>query len=167
MKEKRKVILVVILSLIIGFFLGDKYAQYQLHCQAVEYQKLQQQAEIASKEKEEKAIEISSKGVTENTEDASLNVVTDEKSIKEQTTTSTQNVEKKNENRAEQTEMINLNTADKHTLMQLTGIGEVKAEAILAYRAQQGKFYSIEELMNVKGIGEKTFEKNKKRLCVE
>lgn len=52
---------------------------------------------------------------------------------------------------------INLNTATKEDLMTLNGIGEVLAERILAYREQYGGFDSVEELMQVEGIGEKRF----------
>ena len=58
-------------------------------------------------------------------------------------------------------EVIHLNTATKEQLMTLSGIGEVKAEAIIAYREEKGMFDSIEELKNISGIGEKTFEKIK------
>ena len=53
---------------------------------------------------------------------------------------------------------ININTADKETIMLLPGIGEVLAERILAYRAEQGDFTAIEGLLNVEGIGEKRIE---------
>ena len=45
--------------------------------------------------------------------------------------------------------------------MTLDGIGEVKAIAIIAYREENGGFNSIEEIKNISGIGEKTFEKIK------
>ena len=54
---------------------------------------------------------------------------------------------------------ININTADAILLQQLTGVGPVTAQKIVDYREQNGKFKSPEELMNVSGIGEKTFEK--------
>ena len=52
---------------------------------------------------------------------------------------------------------ININSADKETLMTLPGIGEAKADAIIAYREKTGGFSSAEELMNVEGIAEKLY----------
>lgn len=63
--------------------------------------------------------------------------------------------------------IINLNTASLTELMTLSGIGEVKAQAIIDYRDKNGAFCSIEEIMNVSGIGSKTFEKIKDRITVE
>lgn len=54
---------------------------------------------------------------------------------------------------------INLNTADSTTLQQLNGVGPATAEKIISYRETTGKFKKIEDLKNVSGIGEKTFEK--------
>ena len=56
---------------------------------------------------------------------------------------------------------INLNTATVDQLMTLPGIGQKTAERILEYRTKSGGFKKIEELMNVKGIGEKSFLKIK------
>ncbi|MBC8531027.1 ComEA family DNA-binding protein [Gehongia tenuis] len=64
-------------------------------------------------------------------------------------------------------EKININTAGKEQLMELPGIGEVKAEAIIAYRESSGGFHAVEELLNVKGIGEKTLEKLKPLVSIE
>lgn len=61
---------------------------------------------------------------------------------------------------------VNLNTATREELMTLSGIGEVKAEAILAYRLENGAFQSVEELLEVSGIGEKTLEKLRAQVCV-
>lgn len=58
-----------------------------------------------------------------------------------------------------QTEPININTATSRELQSLSGIGEVKARAIVDYRNEHGFFASVDELINVKGIGEKTLEK--------
>lgn len=60
------------------------------------------------------------------------------------------------QNQMQQTK-ININTASKEELMLLDGIGEVMAERILAYRTEHGAFESIEQLQEIKGIGEKTY----------
>lgn len=67
----------------------------------------------------------------------------------------------------EQSEKINLNTATIDELMELSGIGRSYAGRIIEYRETQGFFSHIEELKNVKGIGDKIFEKNKSRITVE
>ena len=59
---------------------------------------------------------------------------------------------------------INLNTADAGQLSTLSGIGQSKAEAIIAYREEHGDFASIEEIMNVEGIKEGTFSKIKDKI---
>jgi len=60
---------------------------------------------------------------------------------------------------------VDINSADKAELMTLKGIGEKRAEAILAYRASHC-FESIEELTAIKGIGKKFIERNAKNLTV-
>jgi competence protein ComEA len=63
---------------------------------------------------------------------------------------------------------VNVNTADAEALSsELSGIGQSKAEAIVAYREQHGPYMKIEDLTNVKGIGVGTIERNKTRLTVE
>lgn len=55
---------------------------------------------------------------------------------------------------------VNINTADAATIAtSLSGIGQRKAEAIVAYRNEHGPFKSIDDLVNVKGIGAKTLER--------
>ena len=53
---------------------------------------------------------------------------------------------------------VNINTADAVELQTLNGIGEKKAEKIIQYREENGSFQSTDELKNVSGIGDKTFE---------
>ena len=62
---------------------------------------------------------------------------------------------------------VNINRASKETLMTLPGIGEAKAEAILAYRQAEGDFESPEALMNVPGIKEGVFAKIKDRIAID
>lgn len=63
---------------------------------------------------------------------------------------------------------VNINQADAATLQrELNGIGAVKAQAIVAYREANGPFASLDELLEVKGIGASTLEKNRARLSLE
>ena len=57
----------------------------------------------------------------------------------------------------EGTDRVELNTADKAALETLPGVGPRTAELIIEYRAENGGFEKIEDLMNVRGIGERTF----------
>ncbi len=61
---------------------------------------------------------------------------------------------------------INLNSATVDQLQDLPGIGRATAERILEYRQKNGGFKKVEELMNVKGIGEKSFLKLKPLIVV-
>ena len=62
---------------------------------------------------------------------------------------------------------VNLNTADADTLKTLSGIGEAKAQAIIAWREENGRFSSIEDIMQVPGIKESTFVKFKDKVTIE
>ena len=62
--------------------------------------------------------------------------------------------------------LININTADKTTLMELPGIGEVYAQSIIDYRQSAGAFQKIEDIKNVSGIGDGKFQKIKDRIAV-
>ncbi len=66
----------------------------------------------------------------------------------------------------EETE-LDLNSATKEQFMSLPGVGDVLAQRIVDYRAEHGEFHSIEELKNVSGIGDKTFQALKDRIKVE
>ena len=63
--------------------------------------------------------------------------------------------------------LVNINTADKTRLMTLPGIGETRAEAIIAWREQNGSFQTPEEIMQVSGIKEAAYEKIKRLITVE
>ena len=62
---------------------------------------------------------------------------------------------------------ININTANAEQLATLPGIGTVKAEAIIKYRKDNGRFKSINELKDVKGIGDKMIEKISPEVTIE
>ncbi|CAI8854275.1 ComEA family DNA-binding protein [Pseudomonas chlororaphis] len=68
---------------------------------------------------------------------------------------------------AEQAGKIDLNTADAAALQrELSGIGAVKAQAIVKYRESNGPFTSVDELLEVKGIGKAILESNREKLKV-
>ena len=62
--------------------------------------------------------------------------------------------------------VVNLNTATATQIATLPGVGEKAAQRIIEYREKNGGFKKIEELMNVKGIGEKSFLKLKPLITV-
>lgn len=61
---------------------------------------------------------------------------------------------------------VSLNSATLEQLQQLSGVGQKKAQAIIDYRQKNGKFKSVEELDQVKGIGPALMEKNRARLAL-
>ncbi|WNF57352.1 helix-hairpin-helix domain-containing protein [Pseudomonas sp. SG20052] len=62
---------------------------------------------------------------------------------------------------------VDLNSADAATLQrELSGVGEAKAKAIVAYREGNGPFSSVDELLEVKGIGKAILDKNREKLGV-
>ncbi|MDZ5712289.1 helix-hairpin-helix domain-containing protein [Jeotgalibacillus haloalkalitolerans] len=63
-----------------------------------------------------------------------------------------------------QSDKININRATQTELESITGIGPSKATAIIQYREENGPFKSIEDIMNISGIGEKTFDKLKESI---
>ncbi len=63
------------------------------------------------------------------------------------------------------TTLVNINSATKSELMTLPGIGDVRAESIIKYR-EESSFKKIEDLMNISGIGEKTFDALKELITI-
>lgn len=63
-------------------------------------------------------------------------------------------------------EKVNINTAGVDELVTLPGIGKAYAERIVEYRQKNGPFKKVEDVLNVRGIGEKTFERIRERLTI-
>ena len=61
---------------------------------------------------------------------------------------------------------VDINTADKETLMSLRGVGEAFAERIIEYREENGGFKAVQELTNIRGIGQTLVEKNREMLTI-
>ena len=68
---------------------------------------------------------------------------------------------------AAETQQVNINTATVQELSQLKGVGPAYAAKIVAYREANGPFEKSEDIMQVPGIGTKTFEVNKDRIMVD
>ncbi len=63
---------------------------------------------------------------------------------------------------------VNINTADAETLAnELNGVGMKKAESIIEYRKQHGPFKSVEQLLEVKGIGPAIIDKNRENILLK
>lgn len=62
--------------------------------------------------------------------------------------------------------LININLATKEELMKLNGVGEAKAELIINYRQSKGGFRDIKDIMKIKGIKQKFFDKIKDKICI-
>jgi competence protein ComEA len=63
--------------------------------------------------------------------------------------------------------VVNVNTATAEELVRLPGIGDAKARAILDYRKEKGAFKSVEQLREVKGIGDAALERLRPHLSIE
>lgn len=96
-------------------------------------------------------------------ENTSALAVTSEKAVKTTVTAKAEKIEKAAKNSTQTTAFdnfpININTADAQTLMNIPGIGQAKANEIVAYRNANGNFSCAEDLLNVYGISEATLEK--------
>lgn len=65
-----------------------------------------------------------------------------------------------------QAEKVNINSATVDELVSLPGIGPSYAQRIVEYREKNGPFKKVEDLLNVRGIGEKTFERIRDRITI-
>ncbi|ODN31104.1 ComEA family DNA-binding protein [Fervidobacterium thailandense] len=89
--------------------------------------------------------------------------------VTETTTTKKEEMTSYNQNNTTNygSQLLNINTATVSELEKLPGIGPTKAAEIIRYRTENGPFKSVDELLNVKGIGPKTLEKIRPLVCAK
>ncbi|MGX9418179.1 ComEA family DNA-binding protein [Vibrio sp. WJH972] len=106
----------------------------------------------------EKSTKSSTKSTKSTTKSTSSNKSTN--STKKSTKSTTKSTASKSPKKAP-SKPININTANEALLIQLPGVGPATAKAIIKHRKANGKFKKANDLLNVKGIGDKTFKKMK------
>lgn len=119
---------------------------------------------LAKKIKDEMVIIIYSKEEIKKSEIKEINIdytfndalIEDKNIVINDTENSDNNIMSKQDN-----ELININICTKDELLTLSGIGESKADAIISYREKNGDFKTIEDILNVSGIGNSIYEKIK------
>ncbi len=144
-----KILIVVALALCVGILFYNAFFIPQISIPSVIYV-----------EKDEDSAESDTDTQFENLEDDKI-IVNDNKNESEE------NNENSAETEPETSQKVNINTATAEELDEkLSRIGPVIAKRIVDYRNTNGPFSSIEEIKNVSGIGEKTFEQIKDTICV-
>ena len=103
--------------------------------------------------------------INDNKNETTNDETNEQKNSKQEKTTNDSKVEEENTEINNDIKLVNLNTATKTDLLTLPGIGESKADLIIDYR-NNNKFNSIEDIKNVKGIGDSLFEKIKDYITV-
>ena len=94
-----------------------------------------------------------------------MQIQVDSKTLVNNSSESINNANSNNSNDNSSSNLININTATKEDLDTLPGIGPATAQKIIDYRQEHGNFSSIEDIKNVKGIGEAKFNKMQDKIC--
>lgn len=165
-------ILILIAAVVLSFVSGTKVAHFQMYREQLAQASLVEIASAGLKEKDLSTSEAPTEETDEQNSQSASNVSANNNTAKNESPANTSASSAKNKpatkpapEKANQG-TININTASKSELISLPGIGEVKAQAIIDYREKYGAFYSTEEIMNVKGIGEKTYANLKDLICI-
>lgn len=159
-KNETKVILFIVIALVTGFsikfykqVLGDTESKQKDYFSETDKRFLEKSARLNNPDFDKLTFEEKIK-ILQISEDSLKQAEKEKKSL----TKKEQKLEGK---------QININTASRDELMQLPGVGEKTALSIIDYRENNSGFKTIEDIMEVKGIGQKKFEKMKKYLKVE
>lgn len=175
-KKLRRFLLLFIVASLIFFFLRIKDQESKVRYRAVAGEDKVEDSAIgesgAEASEKERSIIESSTIESSTIESPIIETSTIESPIIESSTTESFTKESSatgsSSSKSEKiTTKININTASVEELQTLKGIGPATAKSIILYREEYGAFSAIEEIMNVKRIGEKTFAKIKERITVE
>ena len=184
--ERGKVLLLLILLSVSAFFflaVKDRESEVLYEGRAGEEQTYTQKEEFSEgkesrsmeemeRRKKERESQQEIERVTEETDMADEKEIADEKKVNKEETVEEEKVnkeeiEKPKSDKRNISTKININTANAKELESLKGIGPATAKNIISYREEYGGFSTIEEIMNVKRIGEKTFLKIQDFITVE
>ena len=116
---------------------------------------------IYSKDEVENFTETKEKESKENSKCSNNDKLNNDSCVDDSTNTST-----KTKQNTFKSSSVNINSASLDELTTLTGIGEAKAKLIIEYRNKNGNFKNIEDIMNVKGIGQSLFDKIKNKIKI-
>ena len=116
---------------------------------------------IYSKDEVENFTETKEKESKENSKCSNNDKLNNDSCVDDSTNTST-----KTKQNTFKSSSVNINSASLDELTTLTGIGEAKAKLIIEYRNKNGNFKNIEDIMNVKGIGQSLFDKIKNNIKI-
>lgn len=116
---------------------------------------------IYSKDEVENFTETKEKESKENSKCSNNDKLNNDSCVDNSTNTST-----KTKQNTSKSSSVNINSASLDELTTLTGIGEAKAKLIIEYRNKNGNFKNIEDIMNVKGIGQSLFDKIKNNIKI-
>ena len=174
MKKKKinyKSAVILLIAIAVGIFLGNKLAYYQMYRVQISHEKTLSIAVTAVGNEEDitkdELADDAAKDEADNEWFAETDITAfsnEENAENDDSALNSNSADKPSE--SANSSLININTADKAALDTLPGIGEVKAQAIIDYRNKYGNFLSTEEIMNVNGIGEKTYENLKDLICI-
>jgi len=175
--ERGKVLLLLILLSVSAFFflaVKDRESEVLYEGRAGEEQTYTQKEEF-SEGKESRSMDEMERRKKERERDSQQEVErateeannADEKEIADEKKVNKQEIEKPKSDKRNISTKININTASAKELESLKGIGPATAKNIISYREEYGGFSTIEEIMNVKRIGEKTFLKIQDFITVE
>lgn len=169
-KGETKVIIFVVLIIISGFTI--KYYKHLFGGNYVNYDYSKSDLEFLSKSKSNTTIISDS---TNNKKDTSVLNNENEKQLYQQIKSSDDSINSGQKNKPGKSKKelnlkeksININTAGMDSLMLLPGVGEATAQKIILFREKYNGFKNIEDIMKIKGIGKKKFEKMKIYITID